>query len=178
MISHSPLCGIVIANGYELLATCILPARLHHSTVTLVLLPVRGDIRDSLLSLARQKYNEVSNANPPIHAQTADELWSHIMRFTNDLPVDRTTNAYDAWPFVELVSIGGPFAVLERNIILADTPGQDDIDLIAETSVMSYLLRCTIVIVAHKIDRILSTRSLQKMIRARCGCPVAVVATC
>ncbi|CAN9247401.1 unnamed protein product [Alternaria alternata] len=113
-----------------------------------------------------RKYNEVSNANPPIHAQTADELWSHIMRFTNDLPVDRTTNAYDAWPFVELVSIGGPFAVLERNIIQADTPGQDDIDLIAETSVMSYLLRCTIVIVAHKIDRILSTRSLQKMIRA------------
>ncbi|CAN9321794.1 unnamed protein product [Alternaria alternata] len=56
------------------------------------------------------------------------------MRFTNDLPVDRTTNAYDAWPFVELVSIGGPFAVLERNIIQADTPGQDDIDLIAETS--------------------------------------------
>ncbi|CAN9286629.1 unnamed protein product [Alternaria alternata] len=57
------------------------------------------------------------------------------MRFTNDLPVDRTTNAYDAWPFVELVSIGGPFAVLERNIIQADTPGQDDIDLIAETSI-------------------------------------------
>ncbi|CAN9271150.1 unnamed protein product [Alternaria alternata] len=67
--------------------------------------------------------------------QMQDELWSHIMRFTNDLPVDRTTNAYDAWPFVELVSIGGPFAVLERNIIQADTPGQDDIDLIAETSI-------------------------------------------
>lgn len=27
--------------------------------------PSRGDIRDSLLSLARQKYNDVSNVNPP-----------------------------------------------------------------------------------------------------------------
>ncbi|CAN9281983.1 unnamed protein product [Alternaria alternata] len=63
------------------------------------------------------------------------------MRFTNDLPVDRTTNAYDAWPFVELVSIGGPFAVLERNIIQADTPGQDDIDLIAETSLKKRLIQ-------------------------------------
>jgi hypothetical protein len=100
------------------------------------------------------------------------------MRFTSGLPADRTTNAYDAWPFVELVSIGGPFAVLERNTILADTPGQNDINLLAETSVMSYLPRCTTVIIAHNIDRILSTRSLQKMIRARRGCPVVVVATC
>lgn len=100
------------------------------------------------------------------------------MRFTNGHPAGRTTNAYDAWPFVELVSVGGPFAVLERNIILADTPGLDDINLLAESSVLSHLPRCTIVIIARKIDCILSTRSLQKMIRARCGCPVAVVATC
>ena len=36
MISHSPLGGIATASDYELLATCILPARLHGSTVTLV----------------------------------------------------------------------------------------------------------------------------------------------
>jgi hypothetical protein len=100
------------------------------------------------------------------------------MRFTNGHPAGRTTNAYDAWPFVELVSIGGPFAVLERIIMLANTPGQDDINLLAAGSVVSSLPGWTTVIIAHKIDRILSTRSHQKMIRARRGCPVAVVATC
>ncbi|KAH8625969.1 hypothetical protein IG631_19848 [Alternaria alternata] len=100
------------------------------------------------------------------------------MRFTNGHPAGRTTNNYDAWPFVELVSTGGPFAVLERNIILADTPGLDDISLLAETSILGYLPRCTTVIIAHKIDRISSTSSLRQMIRARRGRPVAVVATC
>ncbi|KAI4673826.1 uncharacterized protein J4E84_010898 [Alternaria hordeiaustralica] len=139
--------------------------------------PVRHDIRDQLIRRARDMYDELDCQDTNIYKRTTEELWHELARFTHGRSADDSRRGCDAWPFAEVVKIGGPFA-LSEHIIIADTPGRNDLNRLARASVDDYLPSCSSVIIACNISRIISDDSLpnqiEKIQRHR---PVTVVAT-
>ncbi|KAI4612534.1 hypothetical protein J4E80_007268 [Alternaria sp. BMP 0032] len=139
--------------------------------------PVRHDIRDQLIKRARDMYDELDCQDTNIYKRTTEELWHKLARFTHGRSADDSRRGCDAWPFAEVVKIGGPFA-LSEHIIIADTPGRNDLNRLARASVDDYLPSCSSVIIACNISRIISDDSLpnqiEKIQRHR---PVTVVAT-
>ncbi|CAO2653366.1 Nn.00g027770.m01.CDS01 [Neocucurbitaria sp. VM-36] len=67
---------------------------------------IRPEFRDEILQSAHMLYDNIYGG---IAAQSEDD--GNVVR-------------WNPWPFVELVSIGGAFAVTEKKVILADTPGR------------------------------------------------------
>ncbi|KAI4959906.1 hypothetical protein J4E86_001524 [Alternaria arbusti] len=139
--------------------------------------PVRHDIRDRLIKRARDMYDELDCQDTSIYKRTTEELWHELARFTHGRSADDSRRGCDAWPFVEVVKIGGPFA-LSEHIVIADTPGRNDLNRLARASVDDYLPSCSSVIIAHNISRIISDTSLPNQIeKIQQHRPVTVVAT-
>jgi len=140
--------------------------------------PVRHDIRDRLINRARDMYDKLYCTHALEYCtRTAEDLWHKLARFTHGRSADDTREGCDAWPFIKVVRIGGPFDIC-KHIDIADTPGRNDMNRLARASVEDYLPSCSAVIIACNSSRIISNDSLPVQIeKIQRHHPVTVVAT-
>ncbi|KAH7066454.1 hypothetical protein FB567DRAFT_585626, partial [Paraphoma chrysanthemicola] len=112
-----------------------------------------------------------------MYARDSEQLWTQITPFTYGKIGTTGQLLHNSWPFVKLVrnvlvvtiivllrlcdffmtlslpiqtnssSIGGPFAVTRCNVVIADTPGLDDINHINRDRTEKYMPQCSAIVI-------------------------------
>jgi len=123
----------------------------------------RVPVREKLLDQAHVLYDKLAKeVSCQFTARTCDELWAHILPHTHGQVANGAALDFEPWPFVDLVAIGGDFAITEQNIRIADTPGINDVDHLICDRTHQYLPRCSATIVTSTTDRVISKSSGQQ----------------